>query len=174
MKDYTIKVPCKRYIKKYLNTIHGEHLKPNFKDDFGDSVITKLSSKPLVRISNSELNVYLRDLNDILCIKLPIDFFYRIDNKITNQHIYTLNRFFENTFKDDLYIFVNVSAAFGVQRAVAIESFCNRHGIILETDITLNGLVRMEIRYREEKKRQKDFLVGLSTVFQNHISSVIN
>lgn len=174
MENYTIKIPVKRYIRKYISSVYGDPLKPTFKDDFGDTVISKLASRPLVRLSKSDLNIFLLNLNDTLAIKLPVDYFYRIDNTITSQHIYTLNRYFENVFKKEFYVYVNICTAFGVQRITAIESFCKRHGIQPEEDITLTGLVKMEGRYRKEKEANKDFLVGLSSLFQNHILGVAN
>lgn len=162
MENYTIKIPCKRYIKNYYTSLYGDVIKPDFKTDFGDTILTKLSAKPLNRLSNQDKNIFLKGLTSKISFRLPIDFFYRVENNITDQQIYSLNRYLENTFDSELFIFINIAAAFGVMRKDAFAAFCNRYNIQMNDEITIEGLQKKESRTRAQKKSSHDFLVGLS------------
>lgn len=165
MENYTITVPCKKYIKKYFSSVYGDVLKPTLNDDFGDSIITKLSSKPISRLSKQDTNILLKGLDDKIKIRVPIDYFYRLQNSLTDQHIYTINRFLNNRFDNDFFIFVNIGTAFGVERRKVVEYFCNRYNIILDHDATLESMIKKELRLRSDNQLINNFLVGLSSKF---------
>lgn len=170
MQNYTVKVPCRRYIYKYYTSLYGDILTPSLNDHFGDSIITKLSSNPLIRLTRQEANRLLKDMDYKLIIRLPIDYFYRIEKDLTDQHIYNLNRFLIHKFENDLFIFVNILTALGVERKKAIEAFCTRHNIVLkDDDVDIEAMQKKELRVRNRKEPSQVFLANFGSEFTNYI-----
>lgn len=163
MHNYCVAVPCKSYIRKYFASQLGDPIALNHTTDFGDTILTKLSGKPLIRISKQQFNVAFKDYNDQLKFRIPFDFFYRIQNNISSQHIFAINRFLQNVFEADLFVIVNIGAAFGVQRRTAIEAFARKYGINLDEDISFDALIKNESRKRAQKTLANNFLVSLSS-----------
>lgn len=162
MKEFTVTIPCKRYIRKYFNHIYGEEISLSHEDDFGDSILTKLSTKPIVRLSKQFMNIAFRDFNDQLKFKLPFDFFYRVEHTLNPQNIYNINRYLQNTFETDLFIIMNIGSAFGVERKISAEAFARKYKIEMDKDITLDAMLQSEYRTRTGKPLKNLFLVYLS------------
>lgn len=162
---YSISVPCKAYIKKYFTSVYGSIITLNHQSDFGDTILTKMSTVPLSQVNKTILNQFDRDFNDALKFQLPIDSFYRIEHNLTKQQIYSINRYLENVFETDLFMVVATAGVFGVEKKVAIERFTARFGIQLEDDITYEALKRKEYRYRNSSTAKNLFLNQLSSPF---------
>lgn len=162
MKEFTITVPCKTYIRKYFNYIYGEEITLNHGDDFSDTILSKISHKPYVRLSKQDLNIAFRYNTDKLIFKLPIDFFYRAENELNEQMIYSINRYLQNIFETDLFIIVNIGAAFGVEKRISCEVFARKHNLVIDKDITLDAMIQAEYRERTYKHSKNKFLVALS------------
>lgn len=166
MKEFSVTVPCKTYIRKYFTTIYGPQIQLDHKTDFGDTILTKLSHRPLIRISRQHLNIAFRDYNDQLKFVIPVYFFYYTEHNLNEQNIFNINRYLQNTFESDLFTMMNIAAAFGVERKTACETFAKNHNISVEEDITLDAMLRAERRSRTAKTMANFFLVNLSAKVQ--------
>lgn len=162
---YTLTVSCKAYIKKYYSAIYGNPVVLNHLTDFGDTILTKMSTTPLSQINKTILNQFDRDYNDTLKFQLPIDTFFRIDHELTRQQVYSINRYLENVFETDLHMLVAVAGVFGVEKKLAIERFVSRFDIQLEEDITYEALKQKEYRYRKSSTGKNLFLNQIASPF---------
>jgi hypothetical protein len=163
LQSYSLSIPCKGYVKKYFTAIHGNPIILSHSDDFGDTLLTKLASRPLAQANKHVLNLAFRDFTDEIKFQLPMDFFYRIENTITEQQTYAINRYLENIFKSDLYLAINAGAFFGVERNTVIETFSRFYNIVLEEDLSLEALQKAYQRYRKGTTARKSFLFQMST-----------
>lgn len=162
MKEFTISIPCKKYIRKYFNHIYGAEILLSHGDDFGDTVLTKISTRPYVRLSKQFLNIAFKGYNDELKFTLPFDFFYRAQHSLNEQHIHNINRYLQSTFETDLFIIMNIGSAFGVERKTSAEVFARKYGIEIDKDLTLDAMLQSEYRTRTQKPLKNLFLVYLS------------
>lgn len=152
-KTYCITVPVKTYIAKYFTHLYGHPIPLSHQDDFGDSILTKLSTAPLIRPTKYDRNITMRYFKTAVKLQVPMHMFYRLENKITDAHIININRFLENTFETSFCTWVLCQAAAKVQRKTAIEQFCDAHDIDLEIDITYEALKKLEYRDRIYKEK---------------------
>lgn len=167
MKDFTVSVPCKRYIRKYYTHIYGPQIPLSHDTDFGDTILTKISMKPIIRMSRQFLNVAFNGYNEQITFRLPVSLFYYVETNLNHQNIYNINRFLQNTFESDFFHIVQIAAAFGVERRKAMEVFIKKHGIEIDNDITLDALLQMEYRCRTKTSISNKFLVHLSSTLRN-------
>jgi hypothetical protein len=165
LSSYTIDVPCKGYIKKYYNCIYGDPVPLSHASDFGDTILTKMAATPLSQVNKKILNIAFRDFDQQLKFQLPLDTFYRIDVRPTEQQVYGINRYLENVFETDLCMIVTCAGIFGVEKKRAIERFAEKFGIRLEEDISYEALQKKEYRYRKSSTAKNIFLLQLSSPF---------
>lgn len=152
-KAYHVTVPVKPYIAKYFNHQYGHPIALGHQDDFGDSILTKLSTPPLIRPSKFDRNVTLGYFKAALKFQIPLHMYYRLENNVTEAHIINVNRFLENVFINAFCTWVMCQAAAKVQRKTAIEQFCDDHGIDLELDVPYETLKKLEYRDRIYKEK---------------------
>jgi hypothetical protein len=88
-----------------------------------------------------------------------------MDLTLTDQQVYSINRFLENVFETDLSMIAACAGVFGVEKKLAIERFAERHGIALEDDISYEALQKKEYRYRKNSTAKNLFLYQLSSPF---------
>src|SRR4051794_25099824 len=98
MQSYHLSVPTKAYIRKYFTVLYGHPIQLTHANDFGDTILTKMISRPLCQVNKRVLNLSDRDYNDTLRFQLPADFFYRLETELTEQQVYNINRYLENCF----------------------------------------------------------------------------
>lgn len=171
IQSYSVSVPCKGYIKKYFQKLYGTTIPLNHSSDFGITVLTMMSSTPLIRVNKRILNLSTQYNDCQLQFQLPIDFFYRIENKLTEQQAFAINRYLENVFQADLFQMVNVGAFFGVERRNSIERFANKFDIVLEEDISSEALIKQEYRSRKSGTAKNIFLASLSSPFSTKLTA---
>lgn len=167
-KFFRVYLPTKPYLCKYLQTIYGHPLVIDPQTDFGDIIITKLSSTLHCTLDKHDIDIRLNRLTDKLTIHMPIHWWYKLAIKEpTPHHIIRINRYFENMFEKDLHGVVHrASTWLNIPRQTAIEYFAENHGIELEKDITFEGLKKMEYRFRMQTpgaKITQKIVEGLAT-----------
>lgn len=166
MQSYHLSVPTKAYIRKYFTVLYGHPIQLTHANDFGDTILTKMISRPLCQVNKRVLNLSDRDYNDTLRFQLPADFFYRLETELTEQQVYNINRYLENCFKTDMLMVVCCAAFFGVEIRTSIEGFAKRYHIELEEDISYEALQKCYYRYRKSSVAANHFLLQMSTPFK--------
>lgn len=172
MNHYSLSLPTKAYLCAYLKTLYGTqdlphiHLDPS--TDFGDLIITKMSSSLHCDLKPYDVGVKLSKLSTILQLKLPIHWLRKLPTKeLTKHQVIRINRHIENMFERDLCDIVSrAHDIMGIDRQKAIECFAENHGIILEHHITFDALKQMEYRFRKKNARhtvRKKIVQGLSS-----------
>lgn len=167
MQFFTVPLPTKTYLKKYLTSIYGEVRIPS-DNTFSDVLLAMMASNFHVKLGKLRLDEQLGRYCDKLPIKFQPDLFYRLPNALSEHNIIRINRYFENKFKEDFCSAVERMTWMGLDRQTAIEHFAEAHSIELEVDVTFDALKKMEYRYRKEKEEKS--LAQLSPanlLFQN-------
>lgn len=155
MQHFTIHLPCKTYIRKYI-IAHYTQINLPADNTFADVILAMLTSTLPTKLGKLQLDEQLARYTDKLPIRLQFNLFYRVQHQITLHNTIRLNRYFQNLFKEDLCNTVERIHRFtGIDRRTAIEYFAANHGIDVEIDITMEALVKMEQRYRTDKKQNK-------------------
>lgn len=162
---YTIGVPCKGYVKKYFSCIYGDPISLNHKTDFGDTILTKLITSPIIRVNKKELNIAFKDFNEKLSFQIPIDMLHRLDPVPSDQQVYGINRYLENVLETDLCVCVAVGSFFGVEKKILIERFCQKFDIRLEEDISYEAIKQREYRFRKSGTAKNLFLLHFDSPF---------
>lgn len=162
---YTLSVPTKTYIRKYFNCLYGDPILLSHKSDFGDTILTKLLTCPIIRVNKKELAIASKDYSEKIAFQVPIDMIHRLETELTHQQVYGINRYLENVFETDLCMFVACANFFGIERKVSIERFASMHKISIEEDVTYEALKQKEYRYRKNSTSKNLFLLQMSSPF---------
>lgn len=171
---FVVNIPVSPYILKYATLRYSQPLRLDNSSLLG-TVVYSLLSKPRfdsrtpLKDRNLQYSFYTQKLQ---CVA-PISMLYDIGNGITDDHAIQINRFLEKDFEERMHIYVSKNIVEGKRRCgyyKAIEEFANHYNIIIDTDISLEGLIKIHYRYRkrQEKKLQKltTGLSGQKGVFQ--------
>ncbi len=162
MQSYSILVPCKTYISKYFSGQYGDLISLDHKSDFGDTILTKLSARPITRINRQKIGMAYQYYDSTLKFKLPIDFFYRIETDISEQKVVNINRYLENIFDSTLLTAIAMATFFGVEKRTATEAFLSKYNILIDEDITHDCIRQKDSRMRRNPAMKNNFLVTLS------------
>jgi hypothetical protein len=105
MTHYSIHLPAKAFIVRYVQTIYGSgntHVFLDPETDFGDIVFTKMASNIHCHLKPSDMGSRLTRLNDHLVLKIPMHWMRKLPTKDLNTHqIIKINRHLENIFERD-------------------------------------------------------------------------
>lgn len=162
MKSFTFRLPVKKYIQKYLTTLHGETIPAVMDSDFGFVVLMTLSSRLEAQVCRGYNDQFFWDnpYKGTVTFTVPYHYFYLTKKELTKQTCIMLNRYFETKFEEDLARFIDNFTVRGGKYKAAIFAFASVYNIELDVDISFEGLKKMEYRWR--KKNQEKFLCRLS------------
>ncbi len=161
-RNYSIQIPTKPYLKKYLQSLYGNPVVFYAKNYFGVTVLSLMQRKFFFRQNET----FVHKAFDRYTQQLDIEFPYwwmkqsHFPQDIPVQNILILNKLFEERFEEDLYSYVLFSAASGAEIKAAMESFCMIYNIEIPEDISYDALKKKEFRHRKEKS--KNFIAKLS------------
>ena len=172
MKYFTFRIPVKKYIYRYLTTLHGETIKAEMDTDLGYVVLNTLASRLDAKVCRGYNNQFKDRYKEAITFCIPYHYFYLTKKEISVHTCILLNRYFENLFEKDLYNFISMYniEAYGRYK-VALESFCALYNIEVEEDISFDSLKKKADRYR--KRIPEKFLRSLSQfngLFQSTLS----
>lgn len=200
MKSFSFRLPVKKYIQKYLTAMHGETIPAVLETDIGFMILMILSSRLETKVRNGFLDQWGKRYNTHITFTVPIYFFYLTKKEISPSICYLINRHFENRFEADLCRYIENYQEAGEIRKSAVESFANSVGaytrnlitkhadsrkyviknaikdfcqiynIEIDTDISMDALLKMQYRNRKKKveksipKSSDDFSLFKSAV----------
>lgn len=156
-RTFTVTIPAKAHIAKYAALRYGSPIRINNTTTLG-ALMVGLLQKPNF---NTCYPVSKKDIR-FLYLTQSIQFigdirdWYIIGSTLTDEHIIQVNTFLENDFADRLSVFVwsqmNHQARYkGINEA--IEQFARHYNIIIDTDISFEGLKKMEYRRRKDVEK---------------------
>lgn len=118
MDRFTIEVPCKRYVKTYIENNCGSpanlHLWPELRGEFRRC----LKNKPWRRERDP-----VAKYPDTVTIIIPHDDFYRLGWELNTENILNFNRFAEVRIKMMMRQYIVVNNALGIPIAECIRNF---------------------------------------------------
>lgn len=148
-KYYSINIPTKTYLKKYIYSLHGQPVIMSDRSVFTLAVRAFLIKDFKTQYSINHKNIMLRTLTNKVVMLAPMSRMAQYGHSLDNNSILFLNRFFEAMFEKHLYIYVDSQSNI-MDRKDAIEQFCFKYNIELETDITAEALKKTEYRLRKK------------------------
>lgn len=154
MQLYHIRIPAKPYISKFAHVRYGNPVPINNSSALS-ALIRGLLAKPgyNVKYASSQENLRLRYLTAHIACSAPVSQMPQLGYALTTDHIIQINAFLEEDFKERLQLFVAKTANWQARRSgidQAIEAFANHYGIIIDDEITFDGLKKMEYRARTQ------------------------
>lgn len=158
---YTVKVPTKTHLRKYIYAKHGYPLKLNYQTNYGTLILCMLNRADFsIKMSKFDIDVRLSHMNNSIELTAPIGTMHYKGYSMTSDAVIAVNRFFENEFAEELYRYCRDHIKDRSWRpgiADAIHSFAEIYGIDVDTDISFDALKKCEWRYRkrEEEKQKK-------------------
>ncbi|MDH7463991.1 hypothetical protein QEG73_22000 [Chitinophagaceae bacterium 26-R-25] len=150
VKYYTINIPTKPYLKKYLVAKYGSPVELNYNTLLGSSVLLALSKTIPSDTSDFKKDIRYRSFSELVWFKIPKSQVnsYRHGLNISRTHIIALNRYFELEFEEYMFNFCNFEMMKRnlPTRKKALELFAENIGLEIEEDITFECLKKTDYR----------------------------
>lgn len=164
MKTFSLSIPTKTYLRKYLHKRFGYPIAVNSKTHFGMMVQLALEKK--VYQDSPGRDFRYASFIDKVDLAISESLFFKLGYDVPKDKAILINRYFEIQFEEDLYRHCQLrvdsdraklhrKGKGGCGYDKAINEFAELHGIELEVDISFECLKKSE--YRHRKKIEKNF-----------------
>ncbi|OLY92310.1 hypothetical protein [Cnuella takakiae] len=157
--NYTVKVPTKTYLRKYVTASLGAPIALNYSSTLGTLILSLLEMDSFsVNMNLVKQDTRLTSFDDCIEAVSSIKTMRYKGYSLTPTKIIAINRFLENAFIEDLYIHCKSSLKKREWRPGiedGIRSFAEGCGIIIDEDISLDALKKAEWRFRKKKEERK-------------------
>jgi hypothetical protein len=159
---YTICIPTKAYLKKYIQveygTIVGTPIKLDYLTTLGTLILCLLENDDFsINMNNSKKESRIQYMNDEINFTAPLNTMRYKGHSLSKDRIIAINRHIENEFIRELSFYCKTNLKNRAWRPgikEAIYSFCEKYGIDVEIDVTFEALKKSESRYRERKEKK--------------------
>lgn len=166
MKYYSVTVPTKPHLYKYITTREGSPLFMNSDSPFCIMLRCCLGKNVHTDRSKKEIAGRMQFFTSDIQIMIPTSKMSLFGFSINEHHIIMLNRFLENDFEDELVrhsrYFIKEDVRYAGFKE-AYESFAEKFNISLEEDIPYDTLKKIEYRARKR----------LENIFPQNVPSLI-
>jgi hypothetical protein len=156
-KYFSVKLPCKPYIKRYCISLHGDPVPANNRTSLGCFASACLTKERYTNRSYTDSFIH-KYYTENLRFQVSAWAWTRLGFDFPTAKVIELNQYLESRFEEHLHQWVDVRYREGkTERRRLIEEFAESYGIELEEDISLDALVKTEYRMRKaiERNRQK-------------------
>jgi hypothetical protein len=153
---YTVSLPVKPYVKRYVETVEGTPLQFNSKSMLCQIIRAFMQNKNYTGLSRTQLNTAISSRTATIDIILPIQNMYKIGTSVSPHGIMFINRFLEGLFEQALNKHVRETIRRNGRYKgfkEAYYSFAELYNIELDEDITYEGLQKMDYRFREKRMK---------------------
>ena len=152
MQLYKVSIPAKPYIAKFAHKRYGNPVSINNASTLS-ALIRGLLHKPAFdcKYSISKSDLRFKYFTSLIECTAPLTQMAQLGYALTTDQIIQVNTFLEEDFKERLMLFVAKSADWQQRRAgidQAIEAFAEYYSILIDEEITFDGLKKMEYRAR--------------------------
>jgi hypothetical protein len=159
-RSYTVIVPTKTYLRKYLHAQYGNPIKLDYLTTLGNLVLCLLDNKTFtINVSEKYKEQRIQYMNDEVHFTAPISTMYWKGFTLSKDKIIAVNRFIENDFVRELSFYCKSNLKNRAWRPgikEAIYSFCQEHQIEMDEDVTFDALQKSEFRYRKREEQRKE------------------
>jgi hypothetical protein len=156
---YTVKVPTKTHLRKFIYAKHGYPLKLNYQTNYGTIILCMLNREDFsIKMSQFKIDVRLAHMNDSIELTSPINTMHYKGYNMSSDAVIAVNRYFENEFAEELYRYCRDNIKDrnwrpGIHQA--IHSFAEIYGIEVDIDISFEALKKCEWRYRKREEEKQ-------------------
>ena len=160
---YSITIPTKPYLKKYIESLYGKPVVFTQDNYFGMSLTGFLNRKFFVRHNESITHKRFDEFSAGLQLYFPRWWITQshFGTDLPKMNIIYLNKTFEERLEEDLSRHCIILDLIGIQIKDSIEDFCKMHCIEIDEDITMDALKKKEYRFRKNKYSE-NFIAQLS------------
>ena len=145
---YTVTIPTKTYLRKYIHSRYGQPIPINNHSLIGVIMISLLEKNFCTRQPSFKKDIRYTSFTDEITFLAPATLMYNYGVDMNTEKIIQVNRFFENDFEESLYRYCKYAPNKEIK--ISIEQFAMMHNIILEVDTTSECLKKSEYRYRKK------------------------
>lgn len=170
-RTYTIEVPTKSYLRKYITAKNGGDLQLNYNTTLGTLVLCLLEKDYFsINMNTESKDVRISYMTDKITFVVRASTMYYKGFSLSNDKIIAINRYMENEFAEELHKYCqgNIEKRdWRPGRNKAVYTFAEKYGIDLYEDISFEALKKAEYRFRirSEKKPEK--------IIQSFVHSII-
>lgn len=136
---YSVRVPVKNYIKKYLQFLLGEDIVVRSENHFILCYLLSILNRE--RAGHYTFVGLLQTYDAHIVFHVPRHQWYKLGFDIPEDRVLEFNHFIESYFTETLYREVSYRRAAGMPKKQAIESFCDLIGITPD-DVDYDSLRR--------------------------------
>jgi hypothetical protein len=159
-RSYSVIVPTKAYLRKYIYAEYGHPLELNYLTTLGNLVLCMLGNEYFsVKMNNNDKDTRIQYMNDKIEFMAPLSTMQYKGHSLSKDRIIAINRFIEDDFvsKMSLHVQKNLkNRSWRPGYKDAIYAFAEENGIDVEIDITFEALKKAESRYRDRERLKKE------------------
>lgn len=166
--SYSVSLPVKPYVKKYVETVEGNPILFNGKSMLCMIIRAFLQNKKSTGLSKAKLQTSVTTRTAQIEIIIPTAYINVIGVSVSDDGVVIINRWLEEVFERALRQFIKQhTKAAGRYKGFknAYEAFADFYNIEIEEDITLDGLQKMDYRFRkkgdDDNKNNNNFFSAL-------------
>ncbi len=150
MNQFTITLPVKPHMKKYLTHRYGSPIHISLDSNIGFIVLSALTSTLDSKLSSFYHLRGNKRFTQQVELKIPFHYLSICETELSCLQVSLINRYFEDRFEEELSSYASHQVATGIENKTAIEKFCQLHNVELDTDISSDAIIKMEYRFRKK------------------------
>ncbi|MCK9402933.1 MAG: hypothetical protein M0Q26_06010 [Chitinophagaceae bacterium] len=153
---FTVTLPTKAYLKKYLEAQYGHPLIFSINSYFGQVLALVLAKNVYPDRNTAVVHKAFDKYDNFIDIKMPAKWLkhYRYGTDIDPKKAVYINKLVENKFEDELVNYCTLLDMFDIKRKDSLLDFCTRYNFEIDVDITFDSIKKMEYRYRQKNKEK--------------------
>jgi len=176
-KNFTINIPTKPYLAKYIASRYGHPVQLNNNTLLGIVVLSLLQKKVCTHLNLRDRHIQFRTFTTRITFLAPWRYMRHYGVDLSDEQIIQLNRAWDTQFDEELYYHcqrtINHNARYkGFNES--IEQFANFHGIIIGEDTTFDCLKKTEYRFRINLKKNMSRNVPSIKEFKNDPENILS
>ena len=159
-RTFSVKVPTKTYLRKYLQAMYAEELLLHYRSDIGTFILSTLTKETHdVKLNAEDIADRLSKMTDTVTFAGSLGTMDYKGHTVDPEKIIAINRFLEQMFVKDMHLFCATQKRPRAWRpgiSDAIYAFAEGLKLELPEDTTFDALKKAESRYR--KKLEQKFV----------------
>lgn len=170
-RSYTVIVPTKAFLRKFIYAEYGHPLKLDYLTTLGTLILCLLENEDFsINMNNEKRDSRIQYMNDKIEFSASLNTMRYKGHSLSKDKIIAINRHIENEFIRELSFFCKTNLKNRAWRPgikEAIYSFCEKYSIEVEEDVTYEALKKAEFRYRERQEKKSEKISQTSVPPQN-------
>lgn len=145
-----IRIQVTPYIKKYIESVYGEALQVSYYNQLSMVVYAYLQKKKEYLLTKEEVEKTYPQLTNNIILLVRRNYESKLGIFLQPENHVAINKFFLTDFCKELHHHVMAPAyPAGYLIQDALQTFCSKHSIVIDEDITMDALVKLYYRHRQ-------------------------